>query len=239
MRIEDIRRQNLIWLIENNFQGIDANFARALGIQASQISRLFSRNPLHRRNIGRALAEKIEKRLEKPDGWMDLVHEFVDYTVSGVRTRQSVTQGKEPGSQRSNVATGPTIKRVVPLIGWDQIGMDLEPLKAAGIEARFMCPIECSEKTFVLYVGGISMEPRFRDGEMIYVDPEVRASHGRFVIARPTPDREPVFRQLIIEGGKQYLRAINSSWPDHVIEVGTSVQFLGVVIFKGEPIFDK
>lgn len=236
MRIDDIRRQNLIWLVEHDFQGIDANLARALGIQASQISRLFSRNPLHRRNIGRALAEKIEKRLEKPDGWMDLVHEFVDYTVSGARTRHSVAQGKNLGTQRSNVATGPAVKRVVPLISWDQIGLDIEVHDELPVEARYLCPIECSEKSYVLRVCGISMEPKFRDGELIFVDPAVRPTHGKFVIVRLAQNQEPVFRQLITEGGKQYLRTINPNWPDHVTEAGGSVQFLGVVIFKGETV---
>jgi SOS-response transcriptional repressor LexA len=236
MRIEDIRRQNLIWIIEHDFHGIDANLARTLGIQPSQISRLFSQNPRHHRNIGRGLAEKIEKCLEKTDGWMDLVHDFVDYAAQGPRMRSSAVRVKAFNTPPPNVATGPAIRRAVPLIAWHQIDTALDRLEDLDTEAYFLCPIECSKQTFVLRVCGISMEPKFRDGELIFVDPSVSAVHGKFVIVRIAPLQDPVFRQLITEGGKQYLRTFNQNWPDQITEVSEQAQFLGVVIFKGETI---
>jgi SOS-response transcriptional repressor LexA len=235
MRIEEIRRHNLIWLIRQEYQGVDVNLARALGIQASQISRIFSNNPTHRRNIGRGLAEKIEEQSGKPNGWMDLVHDFVDYTTTESRTRYALTE-KGPGRSRSNVATGPTIKRVVPLIEWKWVGESLEALEDHPVQASYLCPVECSEQTFVLRVTGISMEPRFRNGELIFVDPAVKPEHGKFVIVRTDSGEDPIFRQLIIEGRKHYLQALNEDWPERVTEVTPTAQFAGVVIFKGETI---
>ena len=235
MRIEEIRRQNLIWLIEQEYQGVDVNLARALGIQASQISRIFSSNPTHRRNVGRSLAQKIERISGKPDGWMDLVHEFVDYTTNVLRTRHAPGE-KGRGAHRSNVATGPSVKRVVPLIAWQQAGRWPESVADQLAQEKYLCPIECSERTFVLRVTGISMEPRFRDGELIFVDPAVSPEHGKFVLIRLEEKQEPVFRQLIIEGGRRYLQALNEDWPERVMELDESALCLGVVIFKGEPI---
>lgn len=236
MRIEEIRRQNLIWLIEQDYQGVDANLARALGIQASQISRIFSSNSAHRRNIGRNLAQKIERITGKPDGWMDLVHEFVDYEAGTQRTRHAPAEKRPPLLPRSNVATVPPIKRVVPLIGWNEAGRWPEIKDGQQALEKYLCPVECSEHTYVLRVTGISMEPRFRDGELIFIDPAVPPEHGKFVIVRLEADQEPVFRQLIIEGGRRYLKALNEDWPERVTEPGESAVYCGVVIFKGEKI---
>lgn len=235
MRIEDIRRHNLIWLVRQEYQGVDVNLARALGIQASQISRIFSSHPKHRRNIGRALAERIEEVSRKPNGWMDLVHEFVDYTAAESRARYEVNEKiQEPF--RSNVATGPTVKRVVPLIAWERAGAEPAVDEIHPAQGYYLCPVECSERTQVLQVKGISMEPRFRDGELIYVDPAVPPAHGKFVIVRLGAGQTPLFRQLILEGGKQYLQALNEDWPDRVTELTAEATFVGVVIFKGEPV---
>jgi SOS-response transcriptional repressor LexA len=63
-----------------------------------------------------------------------------------------------------------------------------------------------------------------------------KPEHGRFVIARPESDDEPVFRQLIVEGRKRYLQTLNTYWPQRVIELRGNDQIVGVAIFKGEPI---
>jgi SOS-response transcriptional repressor LexA len=235
MRVEDIRRHNLIWLIEQQFQGVDVNLARALGIQPSQISRLFSSNPTHRRNIGRALAENIEEAAGKTNGWMDLVHDFVDYSTSESRKRYAV---REPRASKpyNNVLSGPTIKRVVPLISWEGVVEMPATYEFSTKLGSYLCPVECSEQTFVLRVMGASMEPRFRDGELIFVDPAVKPEHGKFVIARPESEHEPVFRQLIVEGKRRYLQTLNTYWPERVIELTGNDRLIGVVIFKGEPI---
>ena len=236
MRIEEIRRYNLIWLIRQEYQGVDVNLARALGIQASQISRIFSGNPTHRRNIGRGLAEKIEEHSGKPNGWMDLVHDFVDYTTTTESRARYTVKENRPGMPRSNVVAGPTIKRVVPLIRWEQAGVVLALDEQHPPKGAYLCPVECSEEAFVLEVTGISMEPRFRDGELIFVDPSVKPVHGKFVIVRTEPGQDPVLRQLIIEGRKLYLKAVNEDWPDRVTEMPPDAKVVGVVIFKGEPI---
>jgi SOS-response transcriptional repressor LexA len=235
MRIEDIRRHNLIWLIEQQYQGVDVNLARALGIQPSQISRLFSNKPTHRRNIGRVLAENIEETAGKPNGWMDLVHGFVDYSTTESRKRYAARVPKT-STPRNNVLSGPTIRRVVPLIRWEELAEMPATHEFLIKLGAYVCPVECSEQTFVLRVMGTSMEPRFRDGELIFVDPAVKPEHGKFVIARPESEHEPVFRQLIVEGKRRYLQTLNTYWPERVIELTGNDRLIGVVIFKGEPI---
>ena len=97
-----------------------------------------------------------------------------------------------------------------------------------------ICPVKCSEETFVLRVRGASMEPKFREGELIFVDPLAPVSHGKFVVVRLEESNEVTFKQLILEEGKKYLKTLNPDWPNRIIEVTPDISVCGVIVFKGE-----
>jgi SOS-response transcriptional repressor LexA len=46
--------------------------------------------------------------------------------------------------------------------------------------------------------------------------------------------QEATFKQLIIEGGQMYLKALNPDWPTRIMEVTKNAFICGVVVFKGE-----
>jgi SOS-response transcriptional repressor LexA len=94
------------------------------------------------------------------------------------------------------------------------------------------CPVRCSKDTFVLRVRGESMEPKFHDGDLIFVDPEAAPISGRYVVVRLECSHEATFKQLIVEGDRQFLKAVNPNWPQRIIEVNATI--CGVVVFKGE-----
>jgi SOS-response transcriptional repressor LexA len=98
------------------------------------------------------------------------------------------------------------------------------------------CPVPCSPGSFVLGVKGASMEPRFYNGDLIFVDPEVVPESGKYVVIKLEDADEAMFRQLIIEGGQKYLKALNPDWPDRIIEIDEKTKICGVVVFKGEMI---
>ena len=130
--------------------------------------------------------------------------------------------------------------RLHPVISWEQAGrwteiaLQLNPSEADGC---VVCPIECSKETFVLRLKGPSMEPRFVDGELIFVDPKVEATDGRFVVVRLRDANEATFRQLIVEDGRRYLQALNRDWPSRrIIENNENTVFCGVVVFRGEAV---
>jgi SOS-response transcriptional repressor LexA len=78
------------------------------------------------------------------------------------------------------------------------------------------------------------MEPKFHEGDLIFVDPSVIPDHGKFVVVRLEQSNEATFKQLIIEEGKQYLKALNPDWPNRIIEVDEEATICGVIVFKGE-----
>src|SRR3546814_5556039 len=51
------------------------------------------------------------------------------------------------------------------------------------------CPKAHGPNTFALRVRGVSMEPKYRDGAVIFVDPARQADHLRNVVVRMEDDR--------------------------------------------------
>ena len=135
----------------------------------------------------------------------------------------------------SNVAPGPTLKAAVPLISWVQAGAwsEISEIKAYDAE-RYLCPVNCSDLTFALKVQGVSMEPKFYDGDLIFVDPEAECIHGSYVVARLDDNNEATFKQLIIESGQKFLKAANPNWPEQLIPINGNCTLVGKVVFAGK-----
>ena len=68
-----------------------------------------------------------------------------------------------------------------------------------------------SSEPFALRVMGDSMEPEFKDGCIIIIDPSGNAAHGSYVIAEI--DGEYIFRQFMQEGDQYMLKAVNEGYP--------------------------
>jgi len=134
----------------------------------------------------------------------------------------------------ANTSPGPSIKGACPLISWVQAGtwssIYEEPLINA---TRYPCPVACSDNTFVLRVQGISMEPRFNEGDLIFVDPEAEVQSKKFVVARLDDSNEATFKQIIIEGDMKFLRPVNPNWPEQLIPINGNCTIVGVVVFAG------
>lgn len=83
------------------------------------------------------------------------------------------------------------------------------------------------------------LDPRgkrsFKDGDLIFVDPERPAGHGSLVIAKLTGGREATFKELVIEGDNHFLKALNPDWPERIFQINSNCHIAGVVIGKYEP----
>ena len=145
-------------------------------------------------------------------------------------------------TQRDTRTDGAHVTNVVtlcPLISWAQVGAAASMSsddQGQRFEGLLPCPVPCSQGTFVLRVKGASMEPKFANGDLVFVDPAVSTESGKFVVVRSETSDEAVFRQLIVEGGRQYLKALNPDWPDRIVELEPGAAVCGVVVFKGEMI---
>ena len=92
----------------------------------------------------------------------------------------------------------------------------------AGIEGS------CSTlEPYALRVLGDSMEPEFKDGVIIIVDPAGVVAHGSYVVA--AHGDEYIFRQLVVAHGEMSLRALNDAYPSLPLPGGVN-GIKGVVI---------
>lgn len=128
----------------------------------------------------------------------------------------------------SNVEPGPDIHGTVPLISWVQAGQwqevidNLHPGQGERIETVY----RVRERSYALRVRGDSMEPKFPDGAILIVEPDENPQPGQFIIVRQNGD-EAVFKQLIQDGDKLYLKPLNPRYP--ILELNPNSVFCGVV----------
>jgi SOS-response transcriptional repressor LexA len=74
------------------------------------------------------------------------------------------------------------------------------------------------------------MSPLFNEGELIFIDPDVEPTNGKYVIARLDGENEATFKQLIIESGHKFLKAANPNWPTQIQPINGDCTIVGVVI---------
>lgn len=157
---------------------------------------------------------------------------------SRLKTTQSASEPFHVRDDRGPYAGGQAI-RLFPLISWVQAGdwTDLaEQRPSAEADEWLPCATRCGPRTFVLRVQGRSMEPRFTEGELIFVDPDAEARNGSFVVVRLDDDQQATFKQLVVEGNRRFLRPLNERWPDPIIEINGHATVCGVVVFQGRPV---
>lgn len=123
----------------------------------------------------------------------------------------------------------------LPLISMVQAGAWSEIQEISPLDVEFYpCPIKCSPRSFIVKVEGESMLSDFKPGDLLYVDPEQQAENGSFVIAKLDDENLATFKQLIIDGNKKYLKAINPDWPVKFIEINGNCTIVGKVFFTGK-----
>ncbi|MDN3488749.1 XRE family transcriptional regulator [Pseudoalteromonas sp. APC 3694] len=197
-----------------------------LGMTQAQLGLIagLAQNSIHNIESGET------KRPRKIDALAEALNCTPEYLLFGIGETQS-----DQKSANNNVSPGPTIKATAPLISWVQAGSwsEITEIKAYDAE-RFMCPVNCSDLTFVLKVQGISMEPKFDEGDLIFVDPEAECIHGSYVVARLDDDNQATFKQLIIENGHKFLKAANPNWPEQLIPINGNCTLVGKVVFAGK-----
>lgn len=200
------RLKRLKQLIDTQFEGSQAEFARKAGIKTeSQVTQWFSGY----RNLGEKAARKIEAVLDLPNNWLDQT-DFAD--------GDNFVQINSRGS--------------VPLISWVQAGHWQQAIDnlSPGEGERITADVKHSDNSYALRVKGDSMEPVFPEGCIIVVDPQRDATHGDYVIIRQNGD-EATFKQLIFDGSTKYLKPVNPRYP--IMALLPDAELCGVIIQMG------
>lgn len=116
----------------------------------------------------------------------------------------------------SNVTPGPKIRGSVPLLSSVQAGAFKEILDSdySGGDGVTMISttVPVNRYTFALRVQGDSMEPRFTEGMLLIVEPEMDAQHGDYVIVK-NGSEETTFKQIVKDGEDWFLKPLNPRYP--------------------------
>jgi SOS-response transcriptional repressor LexA len=134
-----------------------------------------------------------------------------------------------------NVEPAPDLHGRVPLISsvqagdWSSIVDNFQPGEA---EDWLFYPKKLGPKAFALRVSGISMEPKYQHGDIIFVDPDVPAEHGSNVVVRLDDENQATFKQLVVEDGRKYLRPLNPDWQPRMIPINGNATICGVAVGK-------
>lgn len=111
--------------------------------------------------------------------------------------------------------------RKVPLISYVQAGALAHKNPIEAFDGSFeyvMTDMDWSEHTFALRIDGDSMEPDFKEGDVIIVDPEIEPVPGEFVVAK-NGDHEATFKKyrptgIGLHGVETFeLTPLNSDYP--------------------------
>jgi SOS-response transcriptional repressor LexA len=227
MAIGETRRANLRWLIDTEFDGVDAKLARQVGLHPSQISRALSAGS--GAGIGNRLARRIEEKTGKHEGWMDEVHLFSE----GFSQKLSSTKGKA-------IVVSPFGHKMAPVVSYE--------LAAEWISSRYPYPItdktqvewvrleHASDRTIGVVVEEEDMMDAIGPGDHVFLAPELEPQPGDYVLAKLDDEEKVVFRKyrprqrdrggvLIVE-----LAPLNEDHPTYVIDSKRSGRILGVMV---------
>ena len=150
--------------------------------------------------------------------------------------RGEMSLGGPPGIKGEKGAEGyrtPVIARI-PLISWDEAKAytpeTAESHHPENVKTWIPVASRTSSASYALQVPDDSMEPEFKEGEIVIVDPTMKAEHNRFIIARTGDDSRATLKQLIVMGAKHYMKPLNSRYP--LIEIQGELVVSGVVTAK-------
>lgn len=119
--------------------------------------------------------------------------------------------------------------RRVPLLRIESVPafMAAGPETKEMAQAGLMTDAPAGKHSFAVEIEGDSMQPLFKSGDRVVIDPEVRAEPGDFVLAQ-IPDGV-TFRKYRARAGAGFeLAPLNDDWP--IIPSDDLVQVVGVMI---------
>lgn len=185
MDITTTRRQRVQAIIKERSLTLKA-FADIIDRSQGQVSAIAGASA--HKGIGNSLARHIELCLNLPNGFLDQpMHD-------------------------DNAAVLTTATRRLPVLGQASAGKVMENIEEADIAEYVLAPGPTGPRAFALRIEGISMEPRFQEGDKIVIDPDLEWKSGDFVYAMKQEENSGTFKQLRCEGDDMYLCATNESF---------------------------
>lgn len=85
-----------------------------------------------------------------------------------------------------------------------------------------------SEAAYAIRLKDSTMYPMFPDGTLLIIDPKQPYSHRDFVIAAPKGHTQAIFKQLLIDGNRMFLKSVSSDFK--TMNLTKHCKILGVML---------
>jgi len=157
------------------------------------------------------------------------------YRVIARRQTDGYAEGARAGDNIGPVALGHGAP--LPVVGMVRAGEfaaaedgDFPP----GVADGYVYSDRKGRNLFGVRVVNDSMEPEFKEGDVLVVNPNLEPKSGDYVIARLVDDNEATFKKLVVHGDGAgailLLRPLNPAYQDIVITDPEKVQLVGKVV---------
>lgn len=152
---------------------------------------------------------------------------------------QSLPDGPSPFGLAAGLGPAPRDRRRVPVIDYVRAGhweAPADPYAPGGGLDEIATDVELSPRAFALVVRGESMDPEFKDGDKIIVDPDVTPQPGDFVVAKLDREDEASFKKYRPRGFDKdgapiiELVPVNPDWPTLTISADNPGRIVGTLI---------
>jgi SOS-response transcriptional repressor LexA len=120
--------------------------------------------------------------------------------------------------------------RLLPVIGYVKAGAfceAVENFQPEDADDWVEAGGPAGPRAFILRVEGFSMEPDFKPGDKVVIDPDMQWNSGDVVVAKRYRDEAVTLKQLRQEGTEFYLYATNPDWPDRIIRMNEEWSICG------------
>jgi SOS-response transcriptional repressor LexA len=162
----------------------------------------------------------------------ELAH-ALDCDALWLATGKGAPDIKNKNKPRHDLHQAPLRGRVplISLVAAGHFGESVDNFAPGSADEWVDTTVPVKRHTYALRVSGDSMtnpagSPSFPEGVIIIVEPEEEARNKSYVIVRQNGE-ETTFKQLVIDGGRTYLKPLNPRYP--IMEIAPDAVICGVV----------
>lgn len=203
-----------------------SRLANACKVSKGAVTQWFSGDTRPKSEAAMLLAHELGVSLE----WLVLGKPPIRLRTSEDASGRQVREETPPEYHRAEEAPAAQVRQL-PLLDWNELsrrGTDAALLSLASDCRWFPCARACGIRSFALAVQGDSMFPAYRDGEIIYVDPDASAAHNKDVVVKTAEGTS--FKRLQLTPDGNYLLALNPDQPHRIVKMPATGVIYGVII---------
>lgn len=118
--------------------------------------------------------------------------------------------------------------RQIPLLEWEQVLPWPKLIQKSGPFPTISTDIELGQHAYAIAVRDTTMEPRFPEGTVLIVDPNLKPTNLDFAIVHVEGHSLPNFKQVLIDGEQTILKSLNTDFKTLLLE--KPHKFFGVMV---------